>query len=241
MSLVKILLFEKWFGSNYRWDERSWLFRWKYIEFMSLVKLFFYISIVSSALPVLINIIYYKSISFNTSDFKFWFQLLSFERFLSNIGILILMFTLKNSIPIYHFSILIEFLIITKLFDLEKRLIFNYLLWFCAIVVFLTDLFFTSDLLHLNTFSAILTYSVIVGLGWKYLYDENSKNEKYISLVSIFLYYLGSIFYLLFEQHSITIEKAFDSGFIVLATLSVLFNLSNTYTTWSLQKKLHWS
>lgn len=205
---------------------------------MSLVKLLFYISIISSALPVLVNVIYIKTISFNTSDFKFWFQLFSFERFLSNIGILILMSTLKNSIPIYHFSILIEFLIITKLFDFEKRVRFNYLLWFCAILVFLTDLFFTSDLLHLNTFSAILTYSVIVGLGWKYLYDENSKNEKYISLVSIFLYYLGSIFYLLFEQHSITIEKAFDSGFIVLATLSVLFNLSNTYTTWSLQKKL---
>lgn len=204
-----------------------------------MVKLLFYISIISSAIPVLVNVIYFKSISFNTSYFKFWFQLFTFERFLSNIGILILMFTLKNSIPIYHFSILIEFLIITKLFDLEKRLRFKYLLWFCAIVVFLTDLFFTSDLLHLNTFSAILTYSVIVGLGWKYLYDENSKNVKYISLVSIFLYYLGSIFYLLFEQHSITIEKAFDSGFIVLATLSVLFNLSNTYTTWSLQKKLH--
>jgi hypothetical protein len=149
------------------------------------------------------------------------------------------MFTLKNSIPIYHFSILFEFIIITKLFDLEKRIRFKYLLWLCAILVFLIDLFLTSDLLQLNTLSAVVTYIVIIGLGWKYLYDENSKNEKYISLISIFLYYLGSIFHLLFEQHSISIEKAFDSGFIVLATLSVLFNLSNTYSIWSLQKKLH--
>jgi hypothetical protein len=149
------------------------------------------------------------------------------------------MFTLKNSIPIYHFSILFEFIIITKLFDLEKRIRFKYLLWLCAILVFLIDLFLTSDLLQLNTLSAVVTYIVIIGLGWKYLYDENSKNEKYISLISIFLYYLGSIFYLLFEQHSISIEKAFDSGFIVLATLSILFNLSNNYSIWSLQKKLY--
>lgn len=217
----------------------SRLFRKKIIEFLSLVKLLFYISIVSSALPVLINIIYCKSISFISADFKFWFKLLCFERFLSNIGILILMFTLKNSIPIYHFSILFEFIIITKLFDLEKRIRFKYLLWLCAILVFLIDLFLTSDLLQLNTLSAVVTYIVIIGLGWKYLYDENSKNEKYISLISIFLYYLGSIFYLLFEQHSISIEKAFDSGFIVLATLSILFNLSNNYSIWSLQKKLY--
>lgn len=204
---------------------------------MNTVILLFYLSIITSALPVLINIIYYKSISFNPSDFKFWYQLLTFERLMSNIGILILMFTIKNSIPIYHFSVLIEFLIISKLFDLEKRISILNLLMFCAFLVFLSDLFLTSDLTHLNSLSAIFTYSIIIGLGWYYLYFNNSPKQKSTPLISVFLYYLGSIFYLLFEQYAIANEKAFDYGFIVLATLSVLFNLSNTFTIWSLRKK----
>lgn len=204
---------------------------------MNTVILLFYLSIISSALPVLINIIYYKSISFNPSDFKFWYQLLTFERLMSNIGILILMFTIKNSIPIYHFSVLIEFLIISKLFDLEKRISILNLLMFCAFLVFLSDLFLTSDLTHLNSLSAIFTYSIIIGLGWYYLYFNNSPKQKSTPLISVFLYYLGSIFYLLFEQYAIANEKAFDYGFIVLASLSVLFNLSNTFTIWSLRKK----
>lgn len=181
--------------------------------------------------------IYYKSISFNPSDFKFWYQLLTIERLMSNIGILILMFTIKNSIPIYHFSVLLEFIIISKLFDLEKRISILNLLMFCAFLVFLSDLFFTSDLTHLNSLSSIFTYSIIIGLGWNYLYSNNSPKQKSTPLISVFLYYLGSIFYLLFEQYAIANEKAFDSGFIVLATLSVLFNLSNTFTIWSLRKK----
>jgi hypothetical protein len=204
---------------------------------LNTVILLFYLSIITSALPVLINIIYYKSISFNPSDFKFWYQLLTFERLMSNIGILILMFTIKNSIPIYHFSVLIEFLIISKLFDLEKRISILNLLMFCAFLVFLSDLFLTSDLTHLNSLSAIFTYSIIIGLGWYYLYFNNSPKQKSTPLISVFLYYLGSIFYLLFEQYAIANEKAFDYGFIVLATLSVLFNLSNTFTIWSLRKK----
>ncbi len=204
---------------------------------MNTVILLFYLSIITSALPVLINIIYYKSISFNPSDFKFWYQLLTFERFMSNIGILILMFTIKNSIPIYHFSVLIEFLIISKLFDLEKRISILNLLMFCAFLVFLSDLFLTSDLTHLNSLSAIFTYSIIIGIGWYYLYFNNSPKQKSTPLISVFLYYLGSIFYLLFEQYAIANEKVFDYGFIVLATLSVLFNLSNTFTIWSLRKK----
>ena len=204
---------------------------------MNTVILLFYLSIITSALPVLINIIYYKSISFNPSDFKFWYQLLTFERLMSNIGILILMFTIKNSIPIYHFSVLIEFLIISKLFDLEKRISILNLLMFCAFLVFLSDLFLTSDLTHLNSLSAIFTYSIIIGLGWYYLYFNNSPKQKSTPLISVFLYYLGSIFYLLFEQYAIANEKVFDYGFIVLATLSVLFNLSNTFTIWSLRKK----
>lgn len=204
---------------------------------MNTVILLFYFSIITSALPVLINIIYYKSISFNPSDFKFWYQLLTFERLMSNIGILILMFTIKNSIPIYHFSVLIEFLIISKLFDLEKRISILNLLMFCAFLVFLSDLFLTSDLTHLNSLSAIFTYSIIIGLGWYYLYFNNSPKQKSTPLISVFLYYLGSIFYLLFEQYAIANEKAFDYGFIVLATLSVLFNLSNTFTIWTLRKK----
>jgi hypothetical protein len=204
---------------------------------LNTVILLFYLSIITSALPVLINIIYYKSISFNPSDFKFWYQLLTFERFMSNIGILILMFTIKNSIPIYHFSVLIEFLIISKLFDLEKRISILNLLMFCAFLVFLSDLFLTSDLTHLNSLSAIFTYSIIIGIGWYYLYFNNSPKQKSTPLISVFLYYLGSIFYLLFEQYAIANEKVFDYGFIVLATLSVLFNLSNTFTIWSLRKK----
>jgi hypothetical protein len=204
---------------------------------LNTVILLFYLSIITSALPVLINIIYYKSISFNPSDFKFWYQLLTFERLMSNIGILILMFTIKNSIPIYHFSVLIEFLIISKLFDLEKRISILNLLMFCAFLVFLSDLFLTSDLTHLNSLSAIFTYSIIIGLGWYYLYFNNSPKQKSTPLISVFLYYLGSIFYLLFEQYAIANEKVFDYGFIVLATLSVLFNLSNTFTIWSLRKK----
>ncbi len=204
---------------------------------MNTVILLFYLSIISSALPVLINILYYKSISFNPSDFKFWYQLLTFERLMSNIGILILMFTIKNSIPIYHFSVLIEFLIISKLFDLEKRISILNLLMFCAFLVFLSDLFLTSDLTHLNSLSAIFTYSIIIGLGWYYLYFNNSPKQKSTPLISVFIYYLASIFYLLFEQYAIANEKAFDYGFIVLATLSVLFNLSNTFTIWSLRKK----
>jgi hypothetical protein len=208
----------------------------KSIEFLNIITLLFSISIVSSALPVLINIIYFQSISLSSSDFKFWFQLLVFERFLANIGILILMFTIQNSIPIYHFSVLFEFLIISKLFDLEKRICILNLLLFCAFLVFLSDLFLTSDLTHLNSLSSILTYSIIIGLGWYYIYSNTSLKKISTALISIFLYYLSSVFYLLFEHYSITNEKAFDSGFTVLVTLSILFNLSNSYITWSFQK-----
>ncbi|MEY2794104.1 MAG: hypothetical protein RJA76_2096 [Bacteroidota bacterium] len=204
---------------------------------MNTVIVLFYFSIISSVLPVLINIVYYKSLTFNCSDFKFWHQLLTFERLLSNIGILILMSTIKNSIPIYHFSVLFEFLIISKLFDLKNRTKFFNFLMFCGLLVFLSDLVLTSDLFHLNSLSSILTYCLIIALGWNYLYSNNAPKEKSTFLISVFLYYLGSIFYLLFEQYAIANEKVFDFGFIALAILSVLFNLSNTITTWSLLKK----
>jgi hypothetical protein len=203
---------------------------------IDILNIFFYLSITTSAIPVLLLFFLRKSISYNSSEFKFWLQLLTVERFAANLGILILMFTLKNSIPIYHFSVLLEFVIISKLFDLKKKQVKLNLLVCCAIIAFLSDLFVTSDLLHLNAISSILTYSMIIGLGWNYLYSDNSPKERSIALISIFLYYLGSIFYLLCEKYLLKNQLTFEYGFIVLAILSLLFNLSNSYSIWSLRK-----
>lgn len=203
---------------------------------MSPLNIFFYLSITTGAIPVLLLFFLRKSISYNSSEFKFWLQLLTVERFAANLGILILMFTLKNSIPIYHFSVLLEFVIISKLFDIKKKQDHLNLLVCCAIIAFLSDLFVTSDLFHLNSISSILTYSMIIGLGWNYIYSDNSSKERSLALISIFLYYLGSIFYLLFEKYLLKNQLTFEYGFIVLAILSSLFNLSNSYSIWSLRK-----
>ena len=176
----------------------------------------YYIVLGSSILPIITFII--KFLKYKFDNFGKVFILLIFLCFFSDIGVLLTDEFLGNVNPIFHFSIIPQFIFIVFLFSFALKIKFiKWILIFLGGVMFISDLTLTSNLFKINYNSIIFSYSVIVFLGWVLLYSNTIGDYKRNVLIPITIYYTTLLVHSFFEKKIDSSKFIFDSTFLIIS------------------------
>lgn len=141
--------------------------------------------------------------------------------------------------PIFHFSIFIEFTLLTWYFIQLKQLksIWSKVLLFIPLLVFLIELSFINSLFELNEFSILVSSFLTTLLFLSLLFDQKILNENQVKTVTaLFLYHAVTMIFGVFQREMrtdmATMQLIYPFFLLSYVSLSVYF----TYHFWILRK-----
>lgn len=158
-------------------------------------------------------------------------------RVLTDLSVFIFGRYFGNSMPVFHISVLIEFvLLITILNNIypinSKRLIMLF-----GIVSFIADLTVTSNLFANNLFSSIVTFGIIIGITGRMIITNNTSPKNELLVYSIFLYYILALSYTFFQKFNFQTELLNDIAFYFFALATFLFNISLSFVVCTVKQR----
>jgi len=193
--------------------------------------LYFYVSVISGVIPIFY---YFKkgksSLKRNKMEGNLLFYSLS--RFIIDIVIVILINTIKNSLPAIHISIFICFYfalnILNEIDEIKNKKIF----FLVGALLFILDLTFTSTLFKPCLLSSLTTFSIIITLSIKALqkFEISRENEKLIGYFLIY-YLVAFAYYLYLELMSYSVTIMYWA-FCLFISINILFNFSISHILW---------
>ena len=201
---------------------------------MIFFNLVYYIALFSSVIPLLLN----DTLLLRAKNTLFRFvTILTIVKFLSDILVYVLQIKIQNSLPAFHISVLLEFIIILRILnEIYNNKYFKIYLIIGVISCFL-DLFVTSNLFENNSFSSCTTFGLIIFNSWKILYSKlNIDRLSLIIIYTFFFYYILAFSFVMFQKIYITDSSVFNFGFIIFALATLNYNLSFSHIIWSLRK-----
>jgi hypothetical protein len=196
--------------------------------------LVYYIALFSSVIPLLLN----DTLLLRAKNTLFRFvTILTIVKFLSDILVYVLQIKIQNSLPAFHISVLLEFIVILRILnEIYNNKYFKIYLIIGVISCFL-DLFVTSNLFENNSFSSCTTFGLIIFNSWKILYSKlNIDRLSLIIIYTFFFYYILAFSFVMFQKIYITDSSVFNFGFIIFALATLNYNLSFSHIIWSLRK-----
>ena len=191
--------------------------------------LFYYIAISSSIIPLFIIGIKPRN-NRKHNRFRSIFYLYLLSRFITDIGSIILEMVLYNSLPIFHFSILIQFLLILELFYyVQNNFIPKQFFQFLAIICFSLDLTLTSNILQNNHLNTMYSYVILSGFSSLYLLNIKGNFFQRFLLSSISVYTIAFSFLLFFEDLILKSKELNNYLLNFMALLSLVLNILFSY------------
>ncbi len=198
-----------------------------------LLYLVYYISVASGFIPLSLYIENKRlELVKNNKKYRYLFYFVSF-RLLTELGILILSFAIKNSFPIVHFSVLITYGIVLKIFDSIYSNRFLKIYYLLGFLVFLFDLFLTSNLFEPCLFSSFITFLVIILLSIRILNLENISKEDDKLVSAVFVLYLVLLGYYLFLSFLIQRSQVSNMATYIMLIFNMFFNIAIAKIIWS--------
>ncbi len=188
----------------------------------------FYTVLFSSSLPFFS--IYHNKI--NLAQYYFENKILVFflfARLLTDASVFIFGRLYSNTMPVLHFSVIIEFILLILLLNHIHNINSKKLIILFGIVSFVADLTLTSDLFSNNLFSSIVTFGLIIGITCKMIIRNNTSSKDELLVYSIFLYYILALSYSFFQKFNFQTELLNDIAFYFFALATFVFNISLSY------------
>lgn len=196
----------------------------------------YYIALFSSCLPLLFLIFQYKKIDFSLTENQLVSLLIS-SKFLFDILVFVFEKIYCNSLPIFHVSVIIEFILIMSIL---KRIhyfsLFN-LFIFIGVSVSLLDATFISSIFSSNIFSSVINFGLLIFYSGKILSIQKISKKDELFNATIFLYYTVALTYTVFQKFHIQKTTVSDFAFYFFAFATIAYNFSFTKITCILKRK----
>ncbi len=157
------------------------------------------------------------------------FSLFLIFRLLTDISVFLSSTIFENSMPVFHFSVIIEFILLILLLNHIHTINSKKLIILFGIVSFIADLTLTSDLFSNNLFSSIVTFGLVIGITGKMIIRNNTSSKDELLVYSIFLYYILALSYTFFQKFNFQTELLNDIAFYFFALATFVFNISLSY------------
>ena len=190
----------------------------------------------SSAIPLLLISI----LKFGTQHTIFRsLKILILVKFLSDLLVYFLQIKTQNSLPAFHISVLLEFVIILQILNkiYSNKYFSTYFLIGC--ISFLLDLFVTSNLFEDNLFSSCTTFGLIILNSWQILYSKFNIDRIFLKVIyTFFFYYILAFSFVMFQKFYLNDATIFKFGFIIFALATLFYNLSFSHIVLSMRKTL---
>jgi hypothetical protein len=204
---------------------------------MILLKVIYYFLLLSSLICFGWAVGYFKSKKFQKERINQLFIALISVRFISDFMNLFSTHIFHNAYPVFHLSIIIEFLIILWIFqkvDIKRIYLFFTII---GLICFISDLTLTSNFFANNFLTTIFTYTVSVILSWRTIvFVELSKNEKRI-IFPLAIFYNVALFYSIFEELLYKNHIVFIIGFSCFGLANLFLNFSYIKAIWWMRKE----
>ena len=134
-------------------------------------------------------------------------------RVLTDLSVFIFGSYFENSMPVFHLSVLIEFILLILLLNHIHTINSKKLIVLFGIVSFVADLTLTSDLFSNNLFSSIVTFGLVIGITGKMIISNNTTPKNELLIYSLFLYYILALSYTFFQKFNFQTELLNDIAF----------------------------
>jgi len=157
------------------------------------------------------------------------FSLFLIFRLLTDISVFLSSTIFENSMPVFHISVIIEFILLILLLNHIHTINSKKLIILFGIVSFIADLTLTSDLFSNNLFSSIVTFGLVIGITGKMIIRNNTSSKDELLVYSIFLYYILALSYTFFQKFNFQTELLNDIAFYFFALATFVFNISLSY------------
>lgn len=158
-------------------------------------------------------------------------------RVLTDLSVFIFGRYFGNSMPVFHLSVLIEFILLIILLNHIHTINSKRLIMLFGIVSFIADLTVTSNLFANNLFSSIVTFGIIIGITGKMIITNNTSPKNELLVYSIFLYYILALSYTFFQKFNFQTELLNDIAFYFFALATFLFNISLSFVVCTVKRR----
>lgn len=190
---------------------------------------FYYLVLLSSWIPILFLGIKLKSQNKQTR-FRFTFYLFILARCLTDLGVLILEKLASNTFPVFHFSVLIEFILVLELFySINNYKIPKAIFFILSIICFSLDATVTSNFFENNHINTMYSYIVLSGFGVQYLFRYTGDVFQKLILGSTSVYTIAFMFLLYFEDLFFSSKELNNYLLNFMALLSLVLNILFSY------------
>jgi len=158
-------------------------------------------------------------------------------RVLTDLSVFIFGRYFENSMPVFHLSVLIEFILLILLLNHIHTINSKKLIVLFGIVSFVADLTLTSDLFSNNLFSSIVTFGLVIGITGKMIISNNTTPKNELLIYSLFLYYILALSYTFFQKFNFQTELLNDIAFYIFALATFVFNISLSFVVCTVKSK----
>lgn len=195
----------------------------------------FYISLFSSSIPFTLSIIPFN----NCKQFNQSFLLITFlgAKFIFDSLVFTFQKLFCDSMPIFHFSVLVEFILIFSLLKKIHYYSFFNLFLLIGISSSLIDMSVLSDLHSCNIFSSVINFGLIIVYSGAILRKQNISKRDELFNSTIFLYYIVALTYTVFQKFHVNKTIVNDFAFYFFAFATIAYNLSLTNIVCIMKKK----
>jgi hypothetical protein len=196
----------------------------------------FYTVLISSSFPLIS--IYQKTTNkaFHSYENKALVYFL-LARVLTDLSVFIFGRYFDNSMPVFHFSVLIEFILLIIILNRIHTINPKQLIILFGVVSFVADLTLTSDLFSNNLFSSIVTFGLVIGITGKMIISNNTTPKNELLIYSLFLYYILALSYTFFQKFNLQTELFNDIAFYIFAFSTFVFNISLSFVVCTVKSK----
>jgi hypothetical protein len=196
----------------------------------------FYTVLISSSFPLIS--IYQKTTNkaFHSYENKALVYFL-LARVLTDLSVFIFGRYFDNSMPVFHFSVLIEFILLIIILNRIHTINPKQLIILLGVVSFVADLTLTSDLFSNNLFSSIVTFGLVIGITGKMINSNNTTPKNELLIYSLFLYYILALSYTFFQKFNLQTELFNDIAFYIFAFSTFVFNISLSFVVCTVKSK----
>ena len=203
---------------------------------MILFNLVYYVALFSSTIPLLLI----STLKFGTQHTIFRsLKILILVKFLSDLLVYFLQIKIQNSLPAFHISVLLEFVIILQILNKIHSDKYFSIYFLIGCISFLLDLFVTSNLFEDNLFSSCTTFGLIILNSWQILYSKFNIDRIFLKVIYIFFfYYILAFSFVMFQKFYLNDATIFKFGFIIFALATLFYNLSFSHIVLSMRKTL---
>jgi hypothetical protein len=196
----------------------------------------YYFALFSSFLPLVFSIYQLKKIDYSLTENRI-VVLLICSKFLFDFFVFVFEQIFSNSLPIFHLSVLIEFVLI--IFILKRIHHFSFFKWFLFIGVFvsLLDATYISNIYSSNIFSSVINFGLLIFYCGKILSIQNISKKDELFNATIFLYYIVALTYTVFQKFHVHKTTLNDLSFYFFAFATIGYNISLSKIVCILKKK----